>query len=402
LPDFVHLHVHSHYSLLDGLCSPEELVSAAKDHGHGAIAITDHGTLSGHRGLQRATSAAGLKPILGVEAYISPTDRFDRRSKGKRTEGDSVYNHLILLAKNQTGVANLQALSNVAWNEGYYHKPRIDFESLSEYGDGLIVSSGCLSGLVAKAIERGDEEGQYMWMKAFKERFGDDFYIEVQSHNPLALNHRLLELADMYGVKPIVTSDCHYAREDQRALQEAFLILSTNPKKGEGVTHDEAKRHRNLLDKFNYLYPDRTMTFQEWDLFVNSRENIYEEMHKQGIDRQDIYDNTVHLAETIGDYDYYQDLDLLPRPVGDVDALLSTQAFAGLRSLALGNNQEYIDRLNEELRIIKAKNFSPYFVIVADIVDYAHTNGIRVGPGSRIRSRFPLVLLPWDYRYRPA
>lgn len=381
MSDLVHLHVHSQYSLLDGLCSPEELVQAAKDIGHTSIAITDHGTLSGHRGLQRAAASAGIKPILGVEAYISGTDRFDRRTKARREEGDQVYNHIVLLAKDQQGVKNLQALSNIAWNEGYYHKPRIDYEVLSEYGDGLIVLSGCLNGLISKAIERGDEEAAHMWMKAFKDRFDQDFYVEVQSHNPLEINNGLLELADYYSVGPVITSDCHYAREDQRAIEEAFLILSTNPKKADEVTIEGARDKRDLLEKFNYLYPERKMTFQEWNLFVEERSSLKSQMAAQEIERDDIYENTVKIADSIGEYEYFENLDLLPRPVGDPNVELRTMAEAGLKRKGLGNSQPHIDRLNEELRVITSKDFSPYFIVVADAVDYAHKKGIRVGPG---------------------
>ena len=139
MTDLVHLHVHSHYSLMDGLSSPSELLSAAKDLGQTALAVTDHGTLSSHRDMQKSAKEAGLKPILGVEAYISETDRFDKRDIKSRDDNTQVFNHIIILAKNQTGLQNLQKLSELAWNEGFYRKPRIDLEVLSEYGDGLIV-----------------------------------------------------------------------------------------------------------------------------------------------------------------------------------------------------------------------------------------------------------------------
>ena len=156
--DFAHLHCHSQYSLMDGLCSPHELLSAAKDLGQTAVSITDHGTLSGHRDMQRAAVELGMKPILGIEAYISETDRFDRRDIKNRDDNTQVFNHIILLAKNQDGLKNLQHLSEVAWTEGYYRKPRIDLELLSDYGDGLVVLSGCMNGLIAKAIEKNDPE----------------------------------------------------------------------------------------------------------------------------------------------------------------------------------------------------------------------------------------------------
>ena len=130
--DFAHLHCHSQYSLMDGLCSPHELLSAARDLGQTAVSITDHGTLSGHRDMQRAAKELGLKPILGVEAYISETDRFDRRDIKTRDDNTQVFNHIILLAKDQAGLKNLHHLSEVAWTEGFYRKPRIDLELLSD------------------------------------------------------------------------------------------------------------------------------------------------------------------------------------------------------------------------------------------------------------------------------
>jgi len=168
MSDFVHLHVHSHYSLMDGLNTPHELMSAAKNAGQTCLAITDHGTLSSHRDMQIAGKQLGIKPILGIEAYISPTDRFDKRSVSKREDNVSLYNHIILLAKNDNGLKNLQKLSQIAWTEGYYHKPRIDKEVLWEYGDDIIVLSGCMNGLISKAIENDEIELAETLVQDFK------------------------------------------------------------------------------------------------------------------------------------------------------------------------------------------------------------------------------------------
>ena len=188
MSDFVHLHVHSHYSLMDGLNTPHELLSAAKKAGQTCLAITDHGTLSSHRDMQIAAKELGIKPILGLEAYISATDRFDKRAVSKREDNTSLYNHIILVAKNDEGLKNLQKLSQIAWTEGYYHKPRIDMEVLFEFGEGIIVISGCMNGLISKAIMREDMNKARELTKAFKDRFGNDFYMEVQAHNPIELN----------------------------------------------------------------------------------------------------------------------------------------------------------------------------------------------------------------------
>ena len=175
---FTHLHVHSYYSLMDGLNSPAELAQAAKDAGQTAIAVTDHGTLSSHREMQIACKEIGVKPILGVEAYISPTDRFDRSSKTDKSI--QAYNHIILLAKNQKGLDNINILQELAWNEGFYHKPRIDREILKEHAEGIIVLSGCLNGLISKAIEKEEFTEARLVLKDFKKTFGEDFYVEVR------------------------------------------------------------------------------------------------------------------------------------------------------------------------------------------------------------------------------
>ena len=221
---FTHLHVHSYYSLMDGLNSPKELCQAALDAGQTAIAITDHGTLSSHRDMQIAAKETGIKPILGVEAYISPTDRFDRSSKTDKSI--QAYNHIILLAKNKKGLENINILQELAWNEGFYHKPRIDREVLNDYSEGIIVLSGCLNGLISKAIDKGNMEEAKLLLKGFSKTFGQDFYVEVQSHNPVEINSALLKLADELGIKAVATGDAHFAKEEDRVLEEAMLILS--------------------------------------------------------------------------------------------------------------------------------------------------------------------------------
>jgi DNA polymerase-3 subunit alpha len=186
---------------MDGLNSPAELAQAAKDAGQTALAITDHGTLSSHREMQIACKEIGIKPILGVEAYISPTDRFDRSSKTDKSI--QAYNHIILLAKNKKGLENINTLQELAWNEGFYHKPRIDREVLNDYSEGIIVLSGCLNGLISKAIDKGNMEEAELLLKDFKKTFGQDFYVEVQSHNPMEINSALLELADKLKIKAV-------------------------------------------------------------------------------------------------------------------------------------------------------------------------------------------------------
>jgi DNA polymerase-3 subunit alpha len=364
---------------MDGLNSPAELAQAAKDAGQKALAITDHGTLSSHRDFQKACADIGIKPILGVEAYISPTDRFDRSSKTDKSI--QAYNHIILLAKNQVGLNNIHALQEIAWNEGFYHKPRIDREVLKEYAEGIIVLSGCLNGLISKAIERQEFSEAKLILKDFKQTFGEDFYIEVQSHNPKEINSKLLELADELNIKAVATGDAHFAKGEDKVIEEAMLILSTNPKMDKDATFEMSKQMNDILDRFNYMYPDRRISFQDYNLFIQTREEIENDFNLNSVSRTDIYDNTLEIADKVGEYEFYQNLDLLPVPKTNADKKLQEMAESGLSKLGLSGLQEYDDRLKEELSIIKDKKFASYFLVVADMINWAKSEKILVGPG---------------------
>ena len=376
---FTHLHVHSYYSLMDGLNSPKELCQAALDAGQTAIAITDHGTLSSHRDMQIAAKELGIKPILGVEAYISPTDRFDRSSKTDKSI--QAYNHIILLAKNKKGLENINTLQELAWNEGFYHKPRIDREVLNDYSEGIIVLSGCLNGLISKAIDKGNMEEAEILLKGFKQTFGQDFYVEVQSHNPVEINSALLELADKLKIKAVATGDAHFAKEEDRILEEALLILSTSPKFDKDADFDMSRNMKDMLDRFNYLYPDRRISFQDMNLFIQTRSEIEADFNKTGIIRTDIYENTIEIANKIGEYDFNQGLDLLPVPKTDADEKLRELAYQGLERLQKASDDVYLTRVEEELSVIASKSFASYFLVIADMINWAKENNIKVGPG---------------------
>ncbi len=376
---FTHLHVHSFYSLMDGLNSPAELVKAAAEAGQTAIAITDHGTLSSHREMQIACKEQGIKPILGVEAYISPTDRFDRSSKTDKSI--QAYNHIILLAKNKKGLENINILQELAWNEGFYHKPRIDREILNDYSEGIIVLSGCLNGLISKAIDKGNMEEAELLLKGFVQTFGQDFYVEVQSHNPVEINSALLELADKLKIKAVATGDAHFAKEEDRVLEEAMLILSTSPKMDKDADFDMSRNIKDINDRLNYLYPDRRISFQNYNLFIQTREEIQADFVKAGITRTDIYENTMEIANKVGEYDFNQGLDLLPVPKTDADERLRELAEKGLERLQKASDDTYKARIEEELSVIASKNFASYFLVVADMINWAKDNDIRVGPG---------------------
>ncbi len=218
--NYTGLHVHTHYSLFDGVATPEEYINRAVELGMPALAITDHGTLSGHRELYRIAKANGVKPILGVEGYFC-VDRFDKRAKAERTDPlDMVYFHIILLAKDQKGLENLNKINEIAWTEGYFNKPRFDFETLEKYSEGIIVLSGCLSGIIAKAIEHNEYAQAKKHIEWFKRVFIDDFYMELMPHNGAEVNKQLSDLADEFKVQVVVTPDCHHVDESQKEIQE--------------------------------------------------------------------------------------------------------------------------------------------------------------------------------------
>ena len=381
MSDFAHLHVHSHYSLMDGLNTPHELLEAAKSAGQTSLAITDHGSLASHRDMQIAAKELGMKPILGLEAYISATDRFDKRAVAKRDDNTSLYNHIILLAKNDEGLKNLQKLSQIAWTEGYYHKPRIDMEVLFEYGDGIIVVSGCMNGLISKAIERGENDKAVELVKAFKERFGEDFYIEVQAHNPKELNASLLDLSDKYKVKPVATGDCHFAKKEERDLEELLLILSTKPTQNKEADYTSGRQRSTILDRFDHLYPNRPISFADINVYIQSYSEIKDDFTKAGVTREDIYQSSVEISDKIGTYDFHENLDLLPVPKKNALKTLKEMCNKSLEDMGLNNNDVYTERVKEELKVIEDKNFSSYFLVVSDMVNWAKQSEILVGPG---------------------
>ena len=379
---YVPLHVHTHYSLMDGVATPEEYAKRAAEIGLSAIAITDHGVLSGHRPMYRAAKANGIKPILGIEGYIT-ADRFDNRDKSERTDPlDMVYNHIVLLAKNDKGLENLNKLNELAWTEGYYRKPRIDFEILSKYKEGVIVLSACMSGLLAKAIEYKEYAVAKKHMTWFKETFGEDFYVEVMPHNSAELNKELLEMADIYDVKAVVTPDCHHSDKSQKVIQEMMLLLNTHAKLNKEATFDKASKIEDPMKRLDYLYgEDRMMSFRSFDIHLLSYEEIKTAMQQQGIKREDIYENTVEIANKVEEYAIKSNLDLLPIKVENPNEELLALASRGLVLKGLSENKEYIDRLNLELDVIKSKNFSPYFLVVHNMLNWAKDQGIMVGPG---------------------
>lgn len=381
--NYAGLHVHTHYSLFDGIATPQEYVDRAAELGMPAIAITDHGSLSGHREMYRAAKEKGIKPILGIEGYITK-DRHDHTDKKAKNDPlDLNYNHLVILAKNKKGLENLNRLNEIAWTEGFYKKPRIDWQVLEEYKEGLIITSGCLSGVLAKAIEADELAYAKEHIKWCKETFGDDYYLEVMPHNPPEINKTILNLADEFGITPVVTPDCHHSDPSQKEIQELKLILNSYSSKPEkDATYDKAKKLDGLMDKLDYLYgADRQMSFNKFEIHLLSYEEMKAAMSAQGIDRADMFEATLEIVDKIQDYDIKDHADLLPVQYKNPDGELKSLALEGLKIRGLADKQEYLDRLDEELEIIKNKNFGPYFLVVRSMIAWAKKEDIMVGPG---------------------
>jgi DNA polymerase III subunit alpha len=384
--NYVGLHLHTHYSLFDGVATPEEYVNRAVELGMPAIAITDHGTLSGHRELHRIAKANNVKPILGLEGYMC-ADISDKRDKSEREgQQDLVYNHIILLAKNQKGLENLNKISEIAWTDGFFKKPRFDFEILQKYKEGIIVTSACPSSVLVKALEEQEFALAKKHIKWFKDNFGSDYYIEVMPHNTPEINKYLLELADEFNIKAVVTPDCHHSDTSQREIQEFKLLLNTHAKIDKESSYEKSKKKKDMMERLDYLYgADRNITFNKFNIHLMSYEEIKADMQKQGIDREDIYSNTLLLADTIEEYNIQDGLNLLPVQYKNPDQELSNLAFAGLEEKRLTpnwlGNDEYEVRLMEELEIIRNKNFAPYFLVVQSMIAWAKKEGIMVGPG---------------------
>lgn len=373
------LHCHSEYSPLDGYCSTDELAARAVELGMPAASITDHGTMAGHRSFQRSAKKFGIKPVLGEELYYSETDRFDRRTKASRQDGTSTYVHLIALAMNDNGLKNLQAIDREAWL-AFYNKPRMDWELLEAYHEDIIFTSACMGGLLSKSIERGEFNTAYEQAKKFKDLLGDRYYIELQGHNPSTLNHDLLELADSLRIKPMIAEDSHYASPDQKLMQEIFLILSTHPKMNKEADLKTASK-LELMDRLNYLYPDRKMTFKDIDLYIGGYELRKQELDSMGITRHDVYENTLEIASRIEDYSYYEGLDTLPKISDNPLEELREKVFAGLKKKGLDENPVYINQANYELKVVEEKGIPTYFLLLEDAKAWADKQGIRSGFG---------------------
>ena len=370
--NFVHLHIHSHYSLLDGLPKIDELVKRAKELNMKALALTDHGVLYGAIEFYQKAKAAGIKPIIGVEAYLAPNGRLNKRAKI-----DERPHHLVLLAKNRTGYQNLIYLTSQAHLEGFYYKPRIDFELLENHHEGLIALTACLQGEIPKAVKNNQLDKAENLIKQYKDFFGEgDFYLELQHHPNLEhqerVNQQLIELSNKLNVPLVATNDVHYLNSTDADPQDVLLCIQT-------------KKKQSDPDRISYLGEDYSLRSPK-------------EMASFFPTVPEAIKNTEKIAEQCNLEIEFGKV-LLPHfetPAGQsADDYLRELCFAGLkRRFGIELKPEYLNqemkdekakaivkRLEYELSVINKTGFASYFLIVQDFVNWAKNNKIVVGPG---------------------
>jgi len=358
--EFVPLHVHSEYSLLDGAAQLEKLVAKAKALRFPAIALTDHGNLFGAIDFYLACQKAGVKPILGSELYVAPGSRFERASQDGGYEG---ANHLTVLARNLTGYRNLIRLVSKAYLEGFYYKPRTDKELLAEHSDGLFVLSGCLNSEVSRLTSQGEEQKARQAAGWFQEVFGKDYYgMEIQSHGldeQVRVTEAILKIARAINAPVVGTNDSHYLDQTHSRAHELLLCIQT------GTTMNDPKRWRFSTDQF-YLKSDEEM------------KQVFSEI-------PEAVKNSLAVAEACN-LDLSFDQFHLPRylvPDGfTLESYLEHLAREGLKGrYGPTPSDAVIKRLEQELSIIEKMGFAGYFLVVWDFIHYAKQNKIAVGPG---------------------
>ncbi|HEY5724938.1 MAG TPA: DNA polymerase III subunit alpha, partial [Methylomirabilota bacterium] len=358
--DFVHLHVHSEYSLLDGAAQLDGLVQKAKDLAFPAIALTDHGNLFGAVDFYSAAKKAGVKPIVGCELYVAPGSRFERSSQDGGYEGAS---HATVLVRNETGYRNLIKLVSKAYLEGFYYKPRVDRELLAQHADGLLVLSGCLNSEVSKLLSAGEDAKAKQVAGWYQDVFGrDHYFMELQSHGieeQSRVTAGTLRLAEALGAPICGTNDSHYLEAGHARAHEALLCIQT------GTTMSDPNRWKFSTDEFYLKSAD--------------------EMREVFRELPEAYRNTLAVAERC-------DLDMsfgkfhLPNyqvPVGfTLDSYLEHLALEGLAARYGAAPADAVrERLRYELGVISTMGFSGYFLVVWDFIAFARRQGIAVGPG---------------------
>ncbi len=390
MPEFIHLHNHTHYSLLDAISTVDGLVDAAVENKMPAVALTDHGVMYGVMDFYKKAKSKGIKPIIGCEVYVAQSG--SRLEKGKRfvkvieeveeqnlegsdglTSNNINYAHLILLAKNETGYRNLIKLTSIGHTEGYYYKPRIDIEVLSRYSEGIVATSACAGGVISCYITRDDMNTAEKMTGVYKDIFGEDFYLEIQDHG-IPVEKKVLaampKLARKFGLKLIVTNDVHYIKKEHAVAHNIYLNISAK---------QSAKSVRNSVPG---------------DLLTNLRygtDQIYfktsKEMCELFRDYPEALKSTIEVAEKCNleldtSQNYMPNFQIpAEEKVKTFDEYLEKLSYEGLKKRFQNVTKEYEDRLKYELEVIKKMNFSGYFLIVQDFISYAKSIGILVGPG---------------------
>ena len=380
--DFVHLHTHTYHSLLDGLTKIDDLIDNVKASGMEAVAITDHGTMSGAIEFFKEAISKGVKPILGIESYVAARTRFDRDPAH-----DKPRYHLILLAKNQIGWQNLCSLTTKAWVEGQYYKPRIDHNIMAEHSEGVICLSGCAGSEISESIRAGDFEKAKELASWYKSVYGEDFYLELQDHgHPECPNHwevqkeindGLFRLHEELDIPMVVTCDSHYLTHENQDAHEILLCVGTG----------------------SYLNDEKRMSLKEFDLFVTDPKDIIERWGK--IDPEIIL-NTKRVAEKVN-FEFEFGKILIPKfPLPDGEesekGFLDKLVFQGLGERYAGIpvdevkkmtipevreklSKEVIERVDMELGVLDGMGYNGYFLIVQDFINWGKSQGIVFGPG---------------------
>ena len=358
MSNFVHLHVHSEFSLLDGANRIKDLPVRAKELEMDSIALTDHGVMFGAVDFYKACKKEGVKPIIGCEVYVAPRTRFD-----KEPNIDNHYYHLILLAKNQTGYKNLSYLVSMGFTEGFYYKPRIDYEILEKYHEGLICLSACLAGHVNREILNNNLEKAEEVALWYKRVFGEDYYLEIQPNGlpeQILANQKLIEISKKLDIPLVATNDAHYLKKEDAYNHEILLCIQT----GKKMTDED--RMRMGTDEFYLKSPEEMIEY-----FKNVPEAI---------------ENTVKIAEKCNvDFEFGN----TKLPNYEVPKEFKTHAdyFKKLARDGLVNrygenpSEEIRKRFDYELSVIEKMGYVDYFLIVWDFINYARNQGIAVGPG---------------------
>ncbi len=356
MKEFVHLHVHSEYSLLDGACRISDIMERVKNAGQKAVAITDHGVMYGVIDFYKAAKEAGIKPIIGCEVYVAPRTRFD-----KTYEFDSNPHHLVLLCKNNTGYKNLIHMVSLGFIEGFYNRPRVDMDLLRAHSDGLIALSACLGGELPKLILQDNYQGAKAKAAEYLSIFGQgNYYIELQNQGiPVEkeVNEKLSSIARELSIPLVATNDAHYLTREDAYIQDVLMCIQMNK------TVDDPNR----------------MKFETEEFYLKT----YDEMVAALPEYPEALQNTANIAEQCNlDFEFGQ----YHLPAFDVPAGYS--AYAYLRKLCYDgfavkypDNEENRQRLEYELSMIEQMGFVDYFLIVSDFIAYAKNNGIPVGPG---------------------